>query len=173
MFDKTPLPYTPGPGFPTSLPRSALASRFCGQEDATLASGSRLRYDFGMATSTSQADILVLSSAIGSGHMRASAALALGVGLVEPDRTCSIVDFPHEVSPAVEDLIRRTYLESLKLMPDLYGKLYRMSEARATQQSTPSRTSELYERWQQFSEQWAATYDPQHQEGGSPVARPQ
>ena len=88
--------------------------------------------------------------------MRASAALALGVG------TCSIVDFPHEVSPAVEDLIRRTYLESLKLMPDLYGKLYRMSEARATQQSTPSRTSELYERWQQFSEQWAATYDPSH-----------
>jgi processive 1,2-diacylglycerol beta-glucosyltransferase len=105
--------------------------------------------------------------------MRASAALALGVGLVDPNRTCSIVDFPHEVSPAVEDLIRRTYLESLKLMPDLYGKLYRMSEMRATQQSAPSRTSELYERWQQFSEQWAARYDPQHQEGGSPVGRPQ
>jgi processive 1,2-diacylglycerol beta-glucosyltransferase len=107
----------------------------------------------------------VLSSAIGSGHMRASAALALGVGLTDPNRTCSIVDFPHEVSPAVEDLIRRTYLESLKLMPDLYGKLYRMSEIRATQQSTPSRTSELYERLQQFSEPWAARHDsgPRHQ----------
>jgi processive 1,2-diacylglycerol beta-glucosyltransferase len=105
--------------------------------------------------------------------MRASAALALGVASIDPNRTCSIVDFPHEVSPAVEDLIRRTYLESLKLMPDLYGKLYRMSEARATQQSTPSRTSELYERWQQFSEQWAARYDPAHPEGGSPEPRPQ
>jgi processive 1,2-diacylglycerol beta-glucosyltransferase len=105
--------------------------------------------------------------------MRASAALALGVGLVDPDRTCSIVDFPHEVSPAVEDLIRRTYLESLKLMPDLYGKLYRMSETRATQQGAPSRTSELYERWQQFSEQWAAIYDTSQPEGGIPEPRPQ
>jgi processive 1,2-diacylglycerol beta-glucosyltransferase len=101
--------------------------------------------------------------------MRASAALALGVASIDQDKICSIVDFPHEVSPAVEDLIRRTYLESLKLMPDLYGKLYRMSETRATQQSTPSRTSELYERLQQFSEQWAARYEPP--EGGSPEPR--
>jgi len=105
--------------------------------------------------------------------MRASAALALGMGLVDPDRACSIVDFPHEVSPAVEDLIRRTYLESLKLMPDLYGKLYRMSETRATQQGTPGRTSELYDRWQQFSEQWAAMYDMSQPEGGTPDPRPQ
>jgi processive 1,2-diacylglycerol beta-glucosyltransferase len=104
--------------------------------------------------------------------MRASAALALGVAQVDPDRTCSIVDFPHEVSPAVEDLIRRSYLESLKLMPDLYGKLYRMSKMRATQQGT-SRTSELYERWQQFSEQWAARNDPKQPQGGSPEPRPQ
>ncbi len=93
--------------------------------------------------------------------MRASAALALGVGLCDPNRTCSIVDFPHEVSPAVEDLIRRMYLESLKLMPNLYGKLYRMSEIRATQQGAPSRASELYERLQQFSEQWASRHEPQ------------
>src|SRR5215207_571168 len=126
-----------------------------------------------MAASNSRADILVLSSAIGSGHMRASAALALGVGLADPDRTCSIVDFPHEVSPAVEDLIRRTYLESLKLMPDLYGKLYRMSEMRATQQVTPSRTTELYERWQQFSEHVAARYDTSQPEGGTPGPRAQ
>jgi processive 1,2-diacylglycerol beta-glucosyltransferase len=126
-----------------------------------------------MATSTSQADILVLSSAIGSGHMRASAALAQGVGLVDPDRTCSIVDFPHEVSPAVEDLIRRTYLESLKLMPDLYGKLYRMSEARTTQQETPSRATELYERWQQFTDQWAAGQDPAQNEAAPTGTRPQ
>src|SRR5215213_10378314 len=58
-------------------------------------------------------------------------------------------------------------------MPDLYGKLYRMSEMRATQQSTPSRTTELYERWQQFSEQWAAGYDTSQTEGGTPEPRPQ
>src|SRR5919107_3872743 len=124
-----------------------------------------------MATTDSRADVLVLSSAIGSGHMRASAALALGVSLTDPSRTCSIVDFPHEVSPAIEDLLRRSYLESLKLMPDLYGKLYRMSELRATQQSTPSRANELYERLQQFSEQWIARQDPG--QGTAQGARPQ
>jgi processive 1,2-diacylglycerol beta-glucosyltransferase len=103
--------------------------------------------------------------------MRASAALALGIGLVDPDKTCSIVDFPHQVSPAVEDLIRRTYLESLKLMPDLYGKLYRMSETRVTQQSVPSRASELYERLQQFSETWVARTEGSQPEGAPPEAR--
>jgi len=103
--------------------------------------------------------------------MRASAALALGIGLVDPDKTCSIVDFPHQVSPAVEDLIRRTYLESLKLMPDLYGKLYRMSETRVTQQSVPSRASELYEKLQQFSETWVARTEGSQPEGAPPEAR--
>jgi processive 1,2-diacylglycerol beta-glucosyltransferase len=103
--------------------------------------------------------------------MRASAALALGIGLVDPDKTCSIVDFPHQVSPAVEDLIRRTYLESLKLMPDLYGKLYRMSETRVTQQSVPSRASELYERLQQFSETWVARTEGSQPESAPPEAR--
>jgi processive 1,2-diacylglycerol beta-glucosyltransferase len=74
-----------------------------------------------------QADILILSSAIGSGHMRASAAIIRGVALVDPDRTCSIVDFPREVSPGIEHLIRNAYLESLKLWPTAYGKLYRSS----------------------------------------------
>ena len=106
--------------------------------------------------------------------MRASAALALGVALSDPARTCQVVDFPHEVSPAIEDLLRRSYLESLKLMPDLYGKLYRMSELWATQQSTPSRTTELYERLQQFSELWATKQDPARTEGAGPERpRPQ
>jgi processive 1,2-diacylglycerol beta-glucosyltransferase len=73
------------------------------------------------------ADVLILSSAIGSGHMRASAAITRGVALVDPDTTCSIVDFPHEVSPGVERLLRAAYLESLKLWPTAYGRLYRSS----------------------------------------------
>jgi processive 1,2-diacylglycerol beta-glucosyltransferase len=74
------------------------------------------------------ADILILSSAIGSGHMRASAAVVRGVELSDPERTCSIVDFPHEVSPGIEHLLRSAYLESLKLWPAAYGRIYRSSE---------------------------------------------
>lgn len=80
-----------------------------------------------MVTGEQNADILILSSAIGSGHMRASAALVRGVALLEPEIACSIVDFPHQVSPGIEQLLRGAYLESLKLWPAAYGRIYRSS----------------------------------------------
>src|SRR5215203_782950 len=157
--DATPLPYTQKGRFSKTISRAAW----------TRTGGPT--YNPFVATPAPAADILVLSSSIGSGHMRASAALAKGVAECDPNLRCSIVDFPHEVSPAVEDLIRRTYLESLKLMPDLYDKLYRMSETRVTQQSVPSRASELYEKLQQFSETWVARTEGSQPEGAPPEAR--
>jgi processive 1,2-diacylglycerol beta-glucosyltransferase len=77
-----------------------------------------------------KAEILILSSAIGSGHMRASEAVVHGIALLNSQRTCSIVDFPHEVSPHVERLLRSAYLESLKLWPAAYGRIYRSSESK-------------------------------------------
>jgi processive 1,2-diacylglycerol beta-glucosyltransferase len=62
--------------------------------------------------------------------MRASEALVRGVALLDSERTCSIVDFPHEVSPDVEHLLRSAYLESLKLWPAAYGRIYRSSESK-------------------------------------------
>ena len=85
------------------------------------------QYNAAMASNENNADVLILSSAIGSGHMRASAALVRGVDLLDPGRTCSIVDFPHEVSPGVEHLLRDAYLEALKLWPRAYGKIYQSS----------------------------------------------
>jgi processive 1,2-diacylglycerol beta-glucosyltransferase len=76
------------------------------------------------------ADIMILSSAIGSGHMRASAAVVRGVALLDSEKTCSIVDFPHEVSPDIEHLLRSAYLKSLKLSPAAYGQIYRSSESK-------------------------------------------
>jgi processive 1,2-diacylglycerol beta-glucosyltransferase len=85
------------------------------------------QYNATMASNENRADILILSSAIGSGHMRASAAVVRGVGLLDSEKQCSIVDFPHEVSPAVERLLRDAYLQALKLWPTAYGKLYQSS----------------------------------------------
>jgi processive 1,2-diacylglycerol beta-glucosyltransferase len=117
---------------------------------------------------TQKADILILSSTIGSGHMRASAALTQGVKLLAPDLECLTVDFPREVSPTTEALLRQAYLESLKLMPDVYGRIYRMSETRASRQSTTNRTSEVYERLSRISELWATRYAGTHHEGEPP-----
>ncbi len=60
--------------------------------------------------------------------MRASATVVRGIAPLDPERTCSIVDFPHAVSPDIEYLLRSAYLESLKLWPAAYGKVYRSSE---------------------------------------------
>jgi processive 1,2-diacylglycerol beta-glucosyltransferase len=87
------------------------------------------------------ADILILSSAIGSGHMRASTAVVRGAELLDPEQTCSIVDFPHEVSPSIEHLLRSAYLESLKLWPAAYGRIYRSSE-RPRRRDTQAGTQE-------------------------------
>ena len=73
---------------------------------------------------------MILSSAIGSGHMRASEALVHGIAQLDSQRTCSVVDFPHEVSPHVERFLRSVYLESLKLWPAAYGRIYRSSESK-------------------------------------------
>jgi len=106
-----------------------------------------------------KADILVLSCSIGSGHMRASAAFIRGVGLLDPERECRIVDFPKEVSPAVEALLHKAYLDCVKLMPAAYGRMYRMSELRAARYGTSHRVSDAYERLHRISELLAAGYD--------------
>jgi processive 1,2-diacylglycerol beta-glucosyltransferase len=85
------------------------------------------QYNAAMASHGNNADVLILSSAIGSGHMRASAAVVRGVDLLDPEKACSIVDFPHEVSPGVERLLRDAYLRALKLWPTAYGMLYESS----------------------------------------------
>lgn len=127
---------------------------------------NRHRYNSGMPLQ--KADVLILSSGIGSGHMRASAALTKGVELLAPELECLTVDFPREVSPAIEALLRQAYLESLKLMPDLYGKIYRMSKIRASKQGTIRQTSDVYERISHFSEPWAARYAGSYREGDHP-----
>src|SRR5918999_3488544 len=127
---------------------------------------NRHRYNSGMPLQ--KADVLILSSAIGSGHMRASAALTKGVELLAPELDCLTVDFPREVSPTMEALLRQAYLESLKLMPGVYGKIYHMSEIRASKQGTIRRTSDAYERIARISELWAARYAGSYREGDHP-----
>jgi processive 1,2-diacylglycerol beta-glucosyltransferase len=120
--------------------------------------------------STRRSDILILSSAIGSGHMRASAALTRGIKLLDPERECLTVDFPREISPAMEALLRKAYLESLKLMPTVYGRIYRISELQAPQQETTRWASDAYERMSQISEFWASRHGPTYLGGGQQAA---
>jgi processive 1,2-diacylglycerol beta-glucosyltransferase len=125
-------------------------------------------YSYNVGVTAQKADILILSSTIGSGHMRASAALTQGVKLLAPDLDCLTVDFPREVSPTTEALLRQAYLESGKLMPDVYGRVYRMAETRASKQSRIQRASDVYERLAQISDLWATRYAGTYREGDPP-----
>lgn len=127
-----------------------------------------LQAPYNSAVALQKADVLILSSAVGSGHMRASAALTKGVELLAPELDCLTVDFPREVSPTMEALLRQAYLESLKLMPGVYGKIYHLSEIRASKQGTIRRTSDAYERIARISELWAARYAGSYREGDHP-----
>ena len=109
--------------------------------------------------SANSTDILILSCSIGSGHMRASAAIEQGVRLLDPGRECLIVDFPREVSPKVEALLHKVYLDSLKLMPAAYGRIYRLSELQAARTGTSNRITDASERLQRLSELWDAGYE--------------
>lgn len=88
---------------------------------------SQHQYNAPVGAKERDVDVLILSSAIGSGHMRASAAVVRGVALQDSERVCSIIDFPHEVSPDLERLLRDAYLGALKLWPTAYGRIYRAS----------------------------------------------
>ena len=72
---------------------------------------SQFQYDASVGAKEHDADVLILSSAIGSGHMRARAAIVRGALLLDLEKICSIVDFPHEVSPGLEHLLCDAYLD--------------------------------------------------------------
>src|SRR4028118_517872 len=74
----------------------------------------------------------------------------------------------------MEAILRHAYLESLKLMPDLYGRIYRMPELQATQDGMWRHTSEVYERVQRTLDLWITRhYDPMHPDSGYTEARRQ
>jgi len=68
----------------------------------------------------------------------------------------------------MEALLRQAYLESLKLMLGVYGRIYRMSEVRASEQGPTRRASDAYERIAQISELWASRYAGPYREGDHP-----
>jgi len=68
----------------------------------------------------------------------------------------------------MEALLRQAYLESLKLMLGVYGRIYRMSEVRASEQGPTRRASDAHERIAQISELWASQYAGPYREGDHP-----
>lgn len=72
--------------------------------------------------------VLILSVSVGAGHMRAAEAIKKACGALAPEAEVVILDTFHYANPFLEKVVLGTYMEMLKVTPDLYGYLYRKAE---------------------------------------------
>jgi processive 1,2-diacylglycerol beta-glucosyltransferase len=72
--------------------------------------------------------VLLLTSGLGSGHVRAAEAVALAVRRIAPDAVVQQLDFWTLMNPGVAAEIQQKYLELVLEHPDLYARLHRLDE---------------------------------------------
>jgi processive 1,2-diacylglycerol beta-glucosyltransferase len=72
--------------------------------------------------------VLFLSVSTGDGHTKAAEALKEYLEANCPGCNALIVDALKYISPVVDSLVVKSYLHTLSIKPDIYGKLYRLSE---------------------------------------------
>ncbi len=72
--------------------------------------------------------VLILSVAVGSGHMRTAEALREAAGTLYPGAEIRILDTFRYASPFLGKVVLGAYMEMLKKSPLLYGFLYRQAE---------------------------------------------
>jgi processive 1,2-diacylglycerol beta-glucosyltransferase len=72
--------------------------------------------------------VLILSSGLGSGHVRAAQAIAAALKHLAPDAIVRELDFWSLMNPGVADAIKDSYLELVLGHPDLYARIHRLDE---------------------------------------------
>ena len=75
-------------------------------------------------------DVLFLSISMGAGHLRAAHALSEYVLYRHPKARTLVVDTFKYINPITHKLVVDGYLSTIKINPDIYGMLYRLSECR-------------------------------------------
>jgi processive 1,2-diacylglycerol beta-glucosyltransferase len=72
--------------------------------------------------------VLILSVSVGAGHMRTADAIKKACCALNPEAEVVILDTFRYANPFLEKIIIGTYMEMLKMTPDVYGYLYRQAE---------------------------------------------
>lgn len=72
--------------------------------------------------------VLILSVSVGTGHMRTAEAIKKACGALAPEAEVVILDTFRYANPFLEKVVLGTYMEMLRMTPDLYGYLYRKAE---------------------------------------------
>ncbi|TLM98484.1 glycosyltransferase, partial [bacterium] len=67
---------------------------------------------------------LVLYASFGSGHERAAHAVRDGILKIHPGAQADVLDYFLFTNPTLYNLVRKTYLQSLRVAPGLWGRFY-------------------------------------------------
>jgi processive 1,2-diacylglycerol beta-glucosyltransferase len=73
--------------------------------------------------------VLILSASLGEGHRQASLAIEDELRRQDPSATVHVADFGEFLNRAFYSLMRYSYLQSLRLAPQLYGGFYKRTMA--------------------------------------------
>ncbi len=70
----------------------------------------------------------ILTASIGTGHSQAARAIAESIKELHPEDSVRVLDFVSRESLSVDQMIKKTYLEMIKIIPDIYDHLYSNSQ---------------------------------------------
>lgn len=70
----------------------------------------------------------ILTASIGTGHSQAARAIAESIKEMHPKDSVRVLDFVSRDVLSVDQIIKRTYLQMIRLIPDIYDSLYSNSQ---------------------------------------------
>ncbi len=70
----------------------------------------------------------ILTASIGTGHSQAARAIAEAIKEAHPEDSVRVLDFVSRNALSVDQIIKRTYLHMIRLLPDMYDSLYSNSQ---------------------------------------------
>lgn len=75
----------------------------------------------------------ILTASIGTGHSQAARAIAESIKEMHPEDSVRVLDFVSRDVLSVDQIIKRTYLQMIRLIPDIYDSLYSNSQRAASE----------------------------------------
>jgi processive 1,2-diacylglycerol beta-glucosyltransferase len=73
--------------------------------------------------------VLIFSVAVGGGHANAADAIKSYMNKIKPDSEVKVIDVLKYINPMIDKVVIGSYLNTIKLTPSLFGKLYYHAES--------------------------------------------
>lgn len=89
-------------------------------------------------------NVLILSVAAGGGHIHAAEAIKRYILLNDSKSNVQVVDTLKYINPLIDKVVIGSYLQTIKITPSLFGKLYTLSENEDGLATVSNKVNELF-----------------------------